>query len=178
MRRLLLAAVVAGLLLSTAPVALGAQPQRDTWDDSYSLAPDAFCGFAVNVHDYGWDAYNKVSEDGWTWAKTWQGTREYTNPENSLTASMTWAWRTAQTLVDQGLDTVSLQIVSSGSIRVSGPAGVVKFNAGQLAYTVEETWNGSGWDVSGGYPPDWWHGPHPMDLTNAFCDTMTELLNP
>lgn len=179
MRRLLaLPAVVALLALSTA-LPVSAAVQRDTWDKTYTLTATDFCGFAVTVHDYGSNNYFQVSEDGWTWAKHWEGTLAYTNGANDKTASMVWSWMTTQSVASRTDTTINLVVTSHGTIRVIAANGrVVESNSGQETFERDLVLVGQAWiDVTTDDNLSV-KGPHPMDYGNGFCDAISPLLNP
>ena len=177
MRRITAFPVVLALLLLTA-VPASASIQRQTWDTSYSLTPDQFCGFAVDVHDYGWNVYRHVSEDGWSWDKTWQGTRAYTNPTNDMMARLEWTWLTVQTVENRSATTISLLYTSRGTTRVqAADGGVAASQAGRITFRRVLDLVDGVWVQVGGDAPVSWNGPHELDLGSAFCDAMIGLLD-
>lgn len=179
MRKLAAIPVIVALLLLTALPA-SAAVERQTWDDNYSLGAEQFCGFAVDVHDYGWNVYRHVSPyPWWSWDKTWQGTRLYTNPENDRKASFQWTWRTIQSVESQTDTAVTLIYTSNGTARVSAvPGGVVASQAGHITFRRSLELVDGQWMQVGGDEPIAWDGPHELDLGSAFCDAMIALLNP
>lgn len=179
MRRLLAVPAIVALLVLSIALPASAAVQRDSWNTTYSLTGAQFCGFDVDVHDYGRNVYFQVSADGWTWAKQWHGTRDYTNRATSTTASLLWDWKTTQAVESRDATSITLLITSYGSTRVQSMSGtVVASQDGQITFRRVLVASGADWVQ---ITPDQavsWNGPHDLDLGTAFCDAMTGLLDP
>ena len=179
MRRLLAFPAIVALLVLLTALPVSAAVQRDSWNTTYSLTDTQFCGFAVDVHDYGANVYFQVSADGWTWAKQWHGTRDYTNPQNARTASLLWDWKTTQAVESRNATNITLLITSYGSTRVQSMSGdVVASQAGQITFRRVLVASGADWIQTTPDQAVSWNGPHDLDLGTAFCDAMTDVLNP
>ena len=177
MRRLLaLPAAIVVLLTVVAPAALAA-PEKWTWDESYSLAPEEFCGFAVDVHDYGRVSVPRFI-DQWDLSQQWQGTRDYVAGDR--TATMTWSWMLISRIESQTDTTMTVLLTNHGTNRIVAANGaVVTADSGRIVYRrsfviVDDQWVQQ-------LPSDevvGFNGPHTLDFGNNFCDVMSGLLNP
>ena len=180
MRRVLSLMAVVGLLFAVAvPTASAAPPVKWTFENTYTVAADAFCGYAVAVHEYGnVNVVNVVDE--WGSTQEWHGTRDYTNEANHQTASMQWSWTLVSRLESQTATVTTVLLTNHGVNRIVASNGaVIHTDAGRIEYRrtyllVDGQWVTSPpWDE----PVDW-NGPHTMDFGNNFCEVITPLLNP